>query len=192
MKNFSSSLDFQLESSRLILVPTGMQYFENRARIASDIENTRFMMFLPSTSEETYAYIKKCETQWKSENQTLFEFDILLKEKNNKYIGGISFELLFDNPEIVKKIGKHGAHTGWILAKTFGNTGSASESARCVLEFAKSLGVKTMIAQCDGDNIGSWRLMEKSGMKKISDDGIRYNKSEPNLAKTEFMYIIDL
>jgi hypothetical protein len=34
--------------------------------------------------------------------------------------------------------------------------------------------------------------MEKVGMKKISDDGIRYNKSEPNLAKIEFMYIIDL
>ena len=87
MKNFSSSLDFQLESSRLILVPTGMQYFENRSRIASDIENTKFKMFLPSTKDETYAYIKKCETQWESENQTLFEFDILLKEQNNKYIG---------------------------------------------------------------------------------------------------------
>lgn len=181
-----------LETSRLLLVPSSMKYFEERSRIASDIENTRFMMFLPETSEETYAYIKKCETQWESENQNLFEFDILLKEKNNKYIGGISFELLFDNPEIVKKIGKHCAHMGWILDKNFWNKGFASEGARCVLEFAKSLGVKTMIAQCDGDNIGSWRVMEKVGMKKISDDGIRYNKSEPNLAKTEFMYIIDL
>ena len=81
---------------------------------------------------------------------------------------------------------------GWILDKNFWNKGFASEGARCVLEFAKSLGVKTMIAQCDADNIGSWRVMEKVGMKKISDDGIRYNKSEPNLAKTEFMYIIDL
>ena len=81
---------------------------------------------------------------------------------------------------------------GWILDKNFWNKGFASEGARCVLEFAKSLCVKTMIAQCDGDNIGSWRVMEKVGMKKISDDGIRYNKSEPNLAKTEFMYKIDL
>lgn len=80
-----------LETLRLLLVPSFMKYFEERSRIASDIENTRFMMFLPSTSEETYAYIKKCETQWESENQTLFEFDILLKEQNNKYIGGISF-----------------------------------------------------------------------------------------------------
>ena len=64
-----------------------MKYFEERSRIASDIENTRFMMFLPATSEETYAYIKKCEIQWEIANQTLFEFDILLKEKNNKYIG---------------------------------------------------------------------------------------------------------
>ena len=79
-----------LETSRLLLVLSSMKYFEERSRIASDIENTRFMMFLPATSEETYAYIKKCEIQW---------------------------------------------------------------------EFAKSLGVKTMMAQCDGDNIGSWRVM---------------------------------
>ena len=180
-----------LETSRLLLVPSSMKYFEERSRIASDIENTRFMMFLPVTSEETYAYIKKCETQWESENQTLFEFDILLKEQNNEYIGGISFELLFDNPEIVKNFGNNCADMGWFLDKNFWNNGYASESAKCVLEFAKSLGAKKMIAQCDAENIGSWRVMEKIGMKKYSDDGIRFNKSEPNLAKTEFMYTMN-
>jgi len=181
-----------LETSRLFLVPSSMKYFEERSSISSDIENTRLMMFLPSTKEETFSYIKKCETQWKSENQTLFEFDILLKEENNKFIGGISFELLFDNPEIVKKFGNNCADMGWLLDKNFWNKGFASESAKCVLEFTKSLGIKKMIAQCDAENIGSWRVMEKIGMKKYSDNGIRYNKSEPNLAKTEFMYTIDL
>ena len=184
--------NFQLETSRLLLVPTSMKNFEDRSRIVSDIENTRFMIFLPSTSEETYAYIKKCETQWESENQTLFEFDILLKEQNNKYIGGISFELLFDNPEIVKNFGNNCADMGWFLDKNFWYKGFASESAKCVLEFTKSLGVKKMIAQCDAENIGSWRVMEKIGMKKYSDDGIRYNKSQPNLAKTEFIFTMDL
>ena len=58
MKNFSSSLNLQLESSRLILVPTGMQYFETRSRIAGDIENTRFMMFLPNSPNETKNILK--------------------------------------------------------------------------------------------------------------------------------------
>ena len=181
-----------LETSRLFLVPSSMKYFEERARISSDIENTRFMMFLPNPPNETKNYLEKCELQWKSENQTLFEFDILLKEENNKFIGGISFELLFDDPEIVKKFGNNCADMGWLLDKNFWNKGFASESAKCVLEFAKSLGVKKMIAQCDAENIGSWRVMEKIGMKKYSDNGIRYNKSEPNLSKTEFMYTIDL
>mgnify|MGYP003290985384 FL=1 len=188
----SNNIVSHLETSRLFLVPSSMKYFEERSSISSDIENTRLMMFLPSTKEETFSYIKKCETQWKSENQTLFEFDILLKGENNKFIGGISFELLFDNPEIVKKFGKNCADMGWLLDKNFWNKGFASESAKCVLEFTKSLGVKKMIAQCDAENIGSWRVMEKIGMKKYSDNGIRYNKSEPNLAKTEFMYTIDL
>ena len=189
--NFDN-IPFQLETSRLLIVPTSMKNFESRARISSDIENTRFMMFLPKPKEETFDYIKICETQWESENQTLFEFDILLKEENNKFIGGISFELLFENPEIVKIFGKNCADMGWILDKNFWNKGFASESAKCVLEFTKSLGVKKMIAQCDAENIGSWRVMEKIGMKKYSDNGVRYNKSQPNLAKTEFMYTIDL
>ena len=182
--------NFQLETSRLLLVPSSIQYFETRARIASDIENTRFMMFLPETSEETYAYIKKCETQWESENQTLFEFDILLKEQNNEYIGGISFKLLLDNPEIVKKIGKHCAHMGWILDKNFWNKGFVTEAANLIVDFVKSLGVKMIFAQCDSENIGSWRVMEKIGMKRICDNGKRFNKSEPNIEKTEYTYAI--
>ena len=187
-----------LESSRLILVPTGMQYFETRSRIAGDIENTRFMMFLPKPPDETKNYLEKCELQWKSENQDLFEFEILLKEENAtsiselKSIGGISFELLFDNPDIVKIFGNNVADMGWILDKNFWNKGFVTEAANLIVDFVKSLGVKMIFAQCDSENIGSWRVMEKIGMKKYSDNGVRYNKSQPNLAKTEFMYTIDL
>lgn len=196
MKNFSSSLDFQLESSRLILVPTGMQYFETRSRIAGDIENTRFMMFLPKPPDETKNYLEKCELQWRSENQDLFEFEILLKEENEtsiselKSIGGISFELLDSNPEIVKIFGNNVADMGWILDKNFWNKGFVTEAANLIVDFVKSLGVKMIFAQCDSENIGSWRVMEKIGMKRICDNGKRFNKSEPNIEKTEYTYAI--
>lgn len=196
MKNFSSSLDFQLESSRLILVPTGMQYFETRSRIAGDIENTRFMMFLPKPPDETKNYLEKCELQWKSENQDLFEFEILLKEENAtsiselKSIGGISFELLDSNPDIVKIFGNNVADMGWILDKNFWNKGFVTEAANLIVDFVKSLGIKMIFAQCDSENIGSWRVMEKIGMKRICDNGKRFNKSEPNIEKTEYTYAI--
>ena len=196
MKNFSSSLDFQLESSRLILVPTGMQYFETRSRIAGDIENTRFMMFLPKPPDETKNYLEKCELQWKSENQDLFEFEILLKEENAtsiselKSIGGISFELLDSNPDIVKIFGNNVADMGWILDKNFWNKGFVTEAANLIVDFVQSLGVKMIFAQCDSENIGSWRVMEKIGMKRICDNGKRFNKSEPNIEKTEYTYAI--
>ena len=196
MKNFSSSLNFQLESSRLILVPTGMQYFETRSRIAGDIENTRFMMFLPKPPDETKNYLEKCELQWKSENQDLFEFEILLKEENAtsiselKSIGGISFELLDSNPDIVKIFGNNVADMGWILDKNFWNKGFVTEAANLIVDFVKSLGVKMIFAQCDSENIGSWRVMEKIGMKRICDNGKRFNKSEPNIEKTEYTYAI--
>ena len=196
MKNFSSSLDFQLESSRLILVPTGMQYFETRSRIACDIENTRFMMFLPKPPDETKNYLEKCELQWKSENQDLFEFEILLKDEKVssiselKSIGGISFELLDSNPDIVKIFGNNVADMGWILDKNFWNKGFVTEAANLIVDFVKSLGVKMIFAQCDSENIGSWRVMEKIGMKRICDNGKRFNKSEPNIEKTEYTYAI--
>ena len=198
MKNFSSSLNFQLESSRLILVPTGMQYFETRSRIAGDIENTRFMMFLPKPPDETKNYLEKCELQWKSENQDLFEFEILLKEENAtsiselKSIGGISFELLDSNPDIVKIFGNNVADMGWILDKNFWNKGFVTEAANLIVDFVKSLDVKMIFAQCDAENIGSWRVMEKIGMKRICDNGKRFNKSEPNIEKTEYTYAIYL
>ena len=185
-----------LESSRLILVPTGMQYFETRSRIAGDIENTRFMMFLPKPPDETKNYLEKCELQWKSENQDLFEFEILLKEekvssiRELKSIGGISFELLDSNPDIVKIFGNNVADMGWILDKNFWNKGFVTEAANLIVEFVKSLGVKMIFAQCDSENIGSWRVMEKIGMKRICDNGKRFNKSEPNIEKTEYTYAI--
>jgi RimJ/RimL family protein N-acetyltransferase len=185
-----------LESSRLILVPTGMQYFETRSRIAGDIENTRFMMFLPNPPDETKNYLEKCELQWKSENQDLFEFEILLKDekvssiRELKSIGGITFELLDSNPEIVKIFGNNVADMGWILDKNFWNKGFVTEAANLIVNFVKSLGVKMIFAQCDSENIGSWRVMEKIGMKRIYDNGKRFNKSEPNIEKTEYTYAI--
>lgn len=185
-----------LESSRLILVPTGMQYFETRSRIAGDIENTRFMMFLPKPPDETKNYLEKCELQWRSENQDLFEFEILLKDEKVssiselKSIGGISFELLDSNPDIVKIFGNKVADMGWILDKNFWNKGFVTEAANLIVDFVKSLGVKMIFAQCDSENIGSWRVMEKIGMKRICDNGKRFNKSEPNIEKTEYTYAI--
>lgn len=187
-----------LESSRLILVPTGMQYFETRSRIAGDIENTRFMMFLPKPPDETKNYLEKCELQWRSENQDLFEFEILLKDekvssiRELKSIGGISFELLDSNPDIVKIFGNNVADMGWILDKNFWNKGFVTEAANLIVDFVKSLGVKMIFAQCDSENIGSWRVMEKIGMKRICDNGKRFNKSEPNIEKTEYTYAIYL
>ena len=189
-------LAYPLESSRLILVPTGMQYYETRSRIAGDIENTRFMMFLPKPPDETKNYLEKCELQWRSENQDLFEFEILLKEENAtsiselKSIGGISFELLASNPDIVKIFGNNVADMGWILDKNFWNKGFVTEAANLIVDFVKSLGVKMIFAQCDSENIGSWRVMEKIGMKRICDNGKRFNKSEPNIEKTEYTYAI--
>ncbi len=188
----TSDNKINLETNRLLLVPTSMKHFESRSRIASDIENTKFMMFLPATENETVEYIKKCEAAWLAQNQSLFEFDILLKTENNKFIGGIALEFLQADSQITKTFGDSCADLGWILDKNYWNHGFITEAAFAVVKLAKSLGCKKLIAQCDKDNIGSWHVMEKIGMTIFSDDGVRFNKSQPNVPKTEFMYTMDL
>ena len=187
--------DFVLEGERVLLVPTGMRFFEVRARIAGDVENTRFMMFLPNSAEETRVYLENCEVQWESDGQELFDFEILLKDgdagiEDLKSVGGISFELLDSRPEIVKLYGKNVADMGWILDKNYWNKGLATEAAKLVVNYVRSLGVRMIFAQCDAENIGSWHVMEKIGMKRICDNGKRFNESEPKVEKVEFTYAI--
>jgi RimJ/RimL family protein N-acetyltransferase len=115
-----------------------------------------------------------------------------LKSENNKFIGGIALELLQSNPQITETFGDNVADLGWILDKNYWNHGFVTEAAFAVVKLAKSLGYKKLIAQCDKDNIGSYRVMEKIGMTLFSDNGVRFNKCEPNVPKTELMYTMDL
>ena len=181
-----------LTTKRLTLRPADLSYLHSTHAYAGDMDNTKFMMFLPATKEETFEYIKKCETAWLAQNQSSFEFDILLKSENNKFIGGIALELLQSNPQITETFGDNVADLGWILDKNYWNHGFVTEAAFAVVKLAKSLGYKKLIAQCDKDNIGSYRVMEKIGMTLFSNDGVRFNKCEPNVPKTELMYTMDL
>ena len=59
-----------------------------------------------------------------------------------------------------------------------------------MLEFAKNvLGITHFIAHCDADNVASYSLMEKLGMKKISKTSGRMNR---NAVKESYEYTYEL
>lgn len=59
---------------------------------------------------------------------------------------------------------------GWQLDEKYWGKGFMTEAANAVIEwlFAEK-GAEVVEATADIDNIGSWRVMEKTGMKRISE-----------------------
>jgi len=85
---------------------------------------------------------------------------VTLKDNRKKLIGHISFiqtePKLFLTWEI-----------GFIFNPTFQKKGYALEAARAVIAYAfKELGAHRIVGHCNPENIPSWRVLEKLGMKR--------------------------
>lgn len=56
---------------------------------------------------------------------------------------------------------------GWVLGTRHQRQGYAAEAARCLLAYAfEALGCHRVIATCQPENVASWRVMEKLGMRR--------------------------
>ena len=168
-----------IKTERLELVPLGPAYLESYNRYASDRELCCLMMYLPmdgiGMSEK---FLRACEIEWTKEKPQAWEFAILLEGKN---IGEIS---------IYDEEGK--AELGWILSSEFQGKGYAFEAAEAIMNYSKNvLGFSDFIAHCDSENVPSYRLMEKLGMKRTGERFGRKNKLSDEL-RTEYTYEISL
>lgn len=167
----------ELKSERLLLRPLGMKDVESVHEYASDLENTKYMVYLPNTSiEETLAFLQNVENEWKKDQPGFYEFAIIYKEKQ---VGAVSLYL--------ENNGKTG-ELGWILNKRYWNRGIISEAAAMLIEFAKNeRNITHFIAHCDTENVGSYCVMEKLGMKRTAEYGGRKNRSSEE-TRNEYLY----
>ena len=170
-----------IRTERLILRPLGLQDLKTVYEYSSDAENTKYMVYLPSLSEqETKAFLTSVEQEWKQVSPAFYEFAIIL---NDVQIGHISIYL--------SACGEQGK-LGWIINKNFWNMGYTSEAAGALLSFAKTnLNLKRLTAHCDARNTASSRVMEKLGMALIGDKGIRTYLKRDETA-TDLTYSINL
>ncbi len=165
------------KKGRLNLVKHGSRFLESTYKYASDIENTKFMVHLPNMSiEETKSFLNAIDEEWKKENPSFFEFAILL---DGKHIGAVSVYL---NDE--RNIGE----LGWILDKDYWGYGYAYEAAMLLVSFCREhLNISHFVAHCDSENIASYKIMEKIGMKLVCVNGNRRNRASQELRR-EFQY----
>ncbi len=155
----------EIRTKRLILKPSGMKYFQAVNEYAMDIENTKYQLALPNKSEEeTKEFLRMVEAEWSKENQNYFEFSMLYEDK---HIGGIGITIEDGVGEL-----------GWTVNKRYWRNGFAFEAAEVLIKyFLENMGIRHFIAHCDAENVPSYKLMEKLGMKKTGEWGGRRNRS---------------
>lgn len=167
----------ELHTPRLTLRPACLKDLHTTHAYAGDLENTRFMMFLPYADlEETAEFLRAAEAEWGKEMPARYEFAICLREK---HIGGITLYMQEDRSE---------AELGWVLHRAYWRQGFVTEAAQALMDFAREIGVRRIFACCDSENVASWRTMEKLGLRLVKDDGVRTNRSMGDEVRTELTY----
>ncbi|MCL2834926.1 MAG: GNAT family N-acetyltransferase, partial [Treponema sp.] len=168
-----------LETERLFLRRFCENDFEAVHSYAGCRENLTYVNWGPNTPEQTRDFIKRAisETDESSgaggTNNTNagrgYYFAIVLKN-SGKLIGGCDISVKED-----------WASLGWILHRDFWNQGYCTEAGRALLKYGfDELNLRRITAICDAENIGSYRVMEKIGMRR---EGFLLESRPPNKIK---------
>ncbi len=169
----------ELKTERLLLCPISTKYLLSTHEYASDIENTKYMENLPNkTIDETRHYLEGAEKSWNNDIVTVFEFALISKDG---HIGAVGLYLDTESKD---------AEIGWIINARYHNMGYMSEAVKEVIRFAfENLGLKSVYAKCDQENKASERVMQKVGIKMVSNDTSRIDR-KTGISKKEYRYSI--
>jgi [ribosomal protein S5]-alanine N-acetyltransferase len=145
----------RLETDRLLLRPATQADAESIFQtFAQDPEVTRYTTWRPHTSiAQTLEFLAGCEQAWHADRR--FPYGITLKGSDSA-IGLLEIRL-----EDFK------AELGYGIGKAYWGKGYSTEAARTLIDWALAQpSIYRVWAVCDVDNIGSRRVMEKTGMQR--------------------------
>ena len=138
-----------LETDRLILRMLTMGDFDTVHSWASNPGNTRYMSWGPNTEEQTREFLSSAKPGR--------DFAVILKDEG-KVIGscGIYPDSAGDTGEI-----------GWILLMDFWKRGYGTEFGGELIRYGfEDLKLRRIFAPCAAVNYGSYRVMERNGMRR--------------------------
>lgn len=122
------------------------------------------MKYIPEgvfTAEDTRSFVTK------NMGDKAEKFPVFLLGKDI-LIGHIVFHKYF---------GEHTYEIGWVFNPKYYNQGYASEAAQSILRYAfQEMGLHRIIATCQPENIPSYKVMEKLGMRREA----HFKKCIPN------------
>ncbi|MBM3933165.1 MAG: GNAT family N-acetyltransferase [SAR202 cluster bacterium] len=142
-----------LHTNRLVLRPHRLTDIDDAFAYASDPEFSRYLALpRPYTRRHAEQFLAICVlTDWSVHPQWAIEYE-------GHAIGGINIRL---------ERGNNIAGLGYGIGSSHWGKGIATEAARAVVDWGfTELGVEKIHARCGVENAGSWRVMEKIGMKR--------------------------
>ncbi len=145
-----------LETDRLILRPFEEDDFEAVHAYASVAENVQYMLWGPNEESDTRAFISYAVLKSKETPCHDYQYAVVLKS-SRKLIGSCGLTISDGNE----------AELGWILHKDYWKQGYGTEMGTRMIELGFSeLDLHRIIAHCDTENYGSYRVMERIGMRR--------------------------
>jgi len=144
-----------LETERLILRGYNENDFNAVHSYASCKENVIYMIWGPNTEEQTREFISNAIKESSDNALSTNIYAVTLKD-SGKLIGGCDMPVKGD-----------GASLGWVLHRDFWKQGYGTEVGRALLKYGfEELNLRRITATCDCENTGSYKLMEKIGMRR--------------------------
>jgi RimJ/RimL family protein N-acetyltransferase len=149
---------FPIRTARLLLREFREDDFDDVHAYAAEPDVARFMEWGPNTPQETTEFMARKwieQAEWPRDAVNLAVEHIA----DQRVIGSIRLAV-GDRPNLTGDF-------GYSFASAYWRQGYATEAARAVLELGfRLLRLHRIWAECDPENVGSWGVMEKLGMRR--------------------------
>jgi [ribosomal protein S5]-alanine N-acetyltransferase len=158
-----------LTTNRLTLRPFRKEDWSAVHRYAADPEISMFQGWGPNSEEDSRDFVVRCMDDTSDPAKPICFFSVTLLGEDS-HIGGCRISLSNSDRET--------AVIGYTIDRSHWNRGYATEMVNALLGFAfDRLALQKVNAECDTENIGSWRVMEKNGMCRNSiEENAKYFK----------------
>lgn len=146
-----------IETERLIMRPFNV---DDKDIVSLRYGNPVIMTYMPCgclTDEEIRIHLQKIASDWNECPQFNYEMAVISKSESQK-IGRARIHMDYENDT---------AMIGWLLIQSEWNKGYATEITKSLLEYCfKVLKVHRVCALFHPQNIGSWMVLEKCGLRR--------------------------
>ncbi|MCM1523687.1 MAG: GNAT family N-acetyltransferase [Ruminococcus sp.] len=166
----------EIKTERLILRRFTEKDIPAACSYVGSAENTRFLICGVQSEQDYRDYIR-----FSAKDENYYIFAVTLKT-TGALIGTADLGLIDDCTQ---------AEIGWIIHRDCWGRGYCTEVGKALLAFAfDGLDLRRVIAHSDTENIGSWRVMEKIGMRREGCfiEGRRPYEHEPCYHGSEYAY----